>query len=393
MSDPITAIVDHAERLLAEGRSKEAVSILVAQTRLHQDCFNLWYCLGRAHFLGGEHFEAERAFRAALELRGDVPDAHYNLAVSLIYQDKLSESIEYFLGARRLNPRNPEVRQALLKTLFTLLQRDGAAEAFRGRKLAPLIEHPLASVIVPTQNRLPLLGDALSSVHRQSHPDWEVIVANDGGESISPLLESLPRDLRQRVRAIDLPTTRGPAAARNQAIKLAKGDVVTFLDDDDRYLPDHLRCLISGLRGANAAMAYTATELVRESVHGGVREELGRQRFQPGFRYSRPLLLVGNFIPINAWGVRRECFDAVGMFDESLHFLEDWDFLLRVSDQFDIHQIDAVTAEYRVTERANDSVSKRHSHREGVEAIHRRHPARGLERVLLARKIYLETLA
>ena len=393
MSDAITAIVDRAEKLLAEGRSKDAVALLAMQTRLHQDSFDLWYCLGRAHFLGGEHFEAERAFRAALGLRGDAPDAHYNLAVALLYQDKLAESIEYFLGARRINPRNPEVRKALLKTLFTLLQRDGASEALHVRKLPPLIERPLVSVITATRDRLRLLGDALSSVHRQSYPDWEVIVANDGGENISPVLKSLPRDLHQKVRAIDLPTSRGPAAARNQAIHLAKGEVLTFLDDDDRYLPNHLKCLISGLRGASAAMAYTATELVRESVHEGVRKELARQPFQPGLRYSRPLLLVGNFIPINAWGVRRECFDAVGLFDESLHFLEDWDFLLRASDQFDIHQIDVVTAEYRVTERANDSVSKRHSHRQGVEAIHRRHPARGLERVLLAREIYLETLA
>jgi hypothetical protein len=52
-----------------------------------------------------------------------------------------------------------------------------------------------------------------------------------------------------------------------------------------------------------------------------------------------------------------------------------------------------VTAEYRVTKLANDSVTKRHPHMQAVKSLYRRHEAHGLELVRLARELYLETLA
>ncbi|MGQ0580218.1 MAG: glycosyltransferase, partial [Betaproteobacteria bacterium] len=392
--DPRNADVNRslATLHLARGETHDAITILESESSRYPDSFEVWNSLGRAHGLTGRHVEAERAYRNALRLRPDLHEAHYNLAMSLAHQARLRDSIEHFLNARKINPHDPEVRKMLLAKLITLLQDDSSPEYAPASKFPPLNERPLVSVIIPTQNRPRMLQDALISVCRQGYQNWEVIVVNDGGEDASPALKSMPSAMQAKNRLIDLRTIHGPAAARNAAIKVAKGEVLAFLDDDDLYLPGHLESLVTGLRSSNAGFACSAAELVEETIRDGIRVEVGRKPLFPDIRYSQPLLLVANFIPINTWGVRRECFSAVGVFDESLRFLEDWDFLLRLSCHVDFHQISSVTAEYRVTRQANDSVTKRHQNEAGVRSIYRRYEAHSLERVRLARELYLETL-
>ena len=385
--------IDQAESLLAAGRVADCIAMLEPEIRLHPDRFGAWHCLGRAYGLARRLPEAEAAFRAAVRLRPDQHDAHYNLALTLAYQNKLRDAVVHFVNARKINPRNPEFQKTLFPILVTLLQQGGGAEPARAQELPELAEYPLVSVVVPTLNRPGMLRDALESVCRQKYENWEAVVVNDGGADVAPVLDTFPSPMKQKIRRIDLPATGGPAAARNAAIRAAKGDVLAFLDDDDLHAPAHLQRLVAGLLVSGAGLACTEAELVRETLRGGERVELGRQPFLPGLRYSRPLLLVRNYIPINTWGVRRECFAEVGLFDEALHYLEDWDFLLRLSARVDFHRVTDRTTEYRVTEGISDSLSKRHRHRQAVQLLYRRHDAGGLEWVDLARDLYLETLA
>ena len=308
-------------------------------------------------------------------------ERHYSHALSLAHQNRLRESIAHFLEARKIEPRHPDFQRTLFPILVTLLQEDGAAVPAPG--LRPLSREPLVSVIVPTRNRPAMLRDALHSILNQTYQNREIVVANDGGEPVAPVLQSM--------RVIDMKTSVGPAAARNAAIAAAKGEVLAFLDDDDRYLPGHLEQLVAALRAGDAAFAYTTAELVQERLADGRRSETGRQVFMGGLRYSRLLLLVRNFIPINTWGVRREAFARAGGFDEDLQYLEDWDFLLRLSRATPFRHMEAVTAEYRVTDRSDDSLSKRHDHKAAVERIYARHDA-SHELVRLARELYLESL-
>jgi O-antigen biosynthesis protein len=305
-------------------------------------------------------------------------EAHYQRGLALAYQNRLRESIPHFLEARKLEPRHPDFQRTLFPILVTLLQEQGSAVP--ACRLQPLPAEPLVSVIVPTRNRAHLLRDALQSVEQQSYRNWEVVVVNDGGESVAGIFP-----------AIEFRASRGPAAARNAAIAGAKGQVLAFLDDDDCYKPDHLAQLVAALRSGDAGFAYTTAELVQETLADGRRRETGREVFMGGLRFSRLLLLVRNFIPINTWGVRREVWPDGG-FDESLHYLEDWDLLLRLSSSTPFRQSDALSVEYRVTDRSDDSLSKRHDHRPAVERIYARHES-AEELVKLARELYLESLA
>ncbi len=98
---------------------------------------------------------------------------------------------------------------------------------------------PLVSVIIPTRRRHDLLARALASVLGQTHRELEVIVVDDNepGERVAgePALRSLLGD--PRVRVVEGAGGRSAAAARNRGLQVATGPWITYLDDDDEYLP------------------------------------------------------------------------------------------------------------------------------------------------------------
>ncbi len=102
---------------------------------------------------------------------------------------------------------------------------------------------PQFSVIIPTYNREQLLTEAIRSVLDQTIEDFEIVVVNDGGNV--PIVPDDPR-IRVLTRA-----NGGPASARNDGIRAAQGQYVTFLDDDDLYTPARLALGLKGMKGAN----------------------------------------------------------------------------------------------------------------------------------------------
>ena len=89
------------------------------------------------------------------------------------------------------------------------------------------------SVIIPTYNRLYLLGQAIDSVRRQTIPGIEIVVVDDGSdESVADKIQKFDSSIlfaRQE--------NLGLNAARNLGLKMARGDYIALLDDDDLWLP------------------------------------------------------------------------------------------------------------------------------------------------------------
>ena len=100
---------------------------------------------------------------------------------------------------------------------------------------------PFFSVIIPTHGRPAFLQEAVASVLSQSFADSEVIVVDDGNDEPA----NVPADGRVRVLRHDV--NRGAAAARNTAIRAARGRYICFLDDDDVYPPGRLATIAGEL--------------------------------------------------------------------------------------------------------------------------------------------------
>jgi teichuronic acid biosynthesis glycosyltransferase TuaG len=93
------------------------------------------------------------------------------------------------------------------------------------------------SVIIPYFNREQYIDQAVQSVLAQTLPPLEIIIVNDGSREASR--RYLDR-YAQTCVVVDLPTTRGASAARNEGIHRARGRYIGFLDDDDIWLPEKL---------------------------------------------------------------------------------------------------------------------------------------------------------
>ena len=201
---------------------------------------------------------------------------------------------------------------------------------------------PAVSVIVRTKDRPALLAEALASVAAQTLRGLEVVVVNDGGESVRDVVDALPPTLHRSL--VDLQPGRGRSAAGNAGIAAAKGSFLLFLDDDDLLLPDAVERLLAAAPSSEAVV-YGEVEAVRYP-------DGERSQGTPWRRFAVPFdatgLLFENFIPFNAALLPTRVVRELGGLDESLECFEDWDLFLRLSDRLPFVHVPVRVAEYRI---------------------------------------------
>ena len=252
---------------------------------------------------------------------------------------------------------------------------------------------PLVSIIMPTKNRVELLGRALDSVIAQTYKHWELIVVNDGDDDVTPVVDS--RASWGRIHCIVLDQSVGQAAARNIALQEANGQIICYLDDDDIYLAHHLETVVTALSREGRPFVYTDAVLVPERHNNGIPQDVG-ERSNPyqHDEYSRDRLLVNNYIPINTWAHWKTCLDEVGVLDESLNCYEDWEFLLRLSARYEFTHIRQTTVEvmFRVDRVDNVTRQRLTDTADAYRVIYRRHGDNLPEGLVHARTMKLQAL-
>jgi GT2 family glycosyltransferase len=202
---------------------------------------------------------------------------------------------------------------------------------------------PLVSVIVPTFNRLDTLLEAVTSVLNQTYKNLEVIVVNDSGADAENLVTFLNRD--GRVTYIKHGKNRGLAAARNTGIGAARGKYIAYLDDDDKFYPDHVEILVRYLEGSDYKAAYTDAYRVHQ-VREGDRYVVHGKDVPYSADFNFAALLVFNYFPVLCMMHERACLQEVGGFDETLTTHEDWDLWIRLSNKYPLAHLKHLTAEF-----------------------------------------------
>ena len=229
--------------------------------------------------------------------------------------------------------------------------------AATGTRPMPFTRKPMVSVIVPTYNRPDRLRMALHSLNSQQYQDFEVIVVNDGTTPVESVLAEM--NCAGRMTLVNHDHNRGLAAARNTGLRHATGTYVAYLDDDDRFLPDHLGTLVAFLERGTHQVAYTDAWRVSEQEARADVHEVSRDR-PYSYDFDAQRLLVQNYIPVLCLMHRRSCLDEVGMFDESLFVHEDWDLWIRLATVYPFAHIAQTTAEF--TWRTDGSSMSSHDH-------------------------------
>ena len=197
---------------------------------------------------------------------------------------------------------------------------------------------PLISVIIPCYNQAGVLGRAIESALSQTYQNREVIVVDDGSrEAVADVAARYPGVIYLHQ------SHQGLAAARNAGIDASNGELLVFLDADDRLLP---KALESGLECLQAhpdcGFAFGAHETV---TVGAERPEPVRLTEVHGDMYLD--MLSDNCVAMHGSILfRRDAVLAVGKYDRTLGASEDYDLCLRMSRRFPAARHSNVVAEY-----------------------------------------------
>lgn len=193
----------------------------------------------------------------------------------------------------------------------------------------------ILSVIIPTCNRNNTLPRAIYSVLSQPVTGLEVIIVNDTDNPISNEILNIAKSYP--VIFVTNPGKRGAASARNYGVSIAKGTYITFLDDDDIYLPGRLNNMLSVMIQGQYMMVSSG-----RFYETGDFSDIQICKYQEFGIISKKDILYGNTIDIG-FLISKSDFLEIGCFDESLVNLEDWDFIIRalsIGDAFKIRRYD-----------------------------------------------------
>lgn len=187
---------------------------------------------------------------------------------------------------------------------------------------------PLVSVIIPTYNRWPWVGEAIESVLGQTFTDFELIVVDDG--STDETAERLYR-YGTVVQVIDQ-SNHGVSAARNRGVQASRGKYLAFLDSDDLWLAGKLQAQTEFMeRHRQYPICQTDEIWLRRGVRVNPKN-IHRKPSGDIFRASLDRCLVSP----SAVMLTRKLFDCIGGFDESLAVCEDYDLWLRIAVEHEV---------------------------------------------------------
>ncbi|MFG1204888.1 glycosyltransferase family A protein [Xanthobacter aminoxidans] len=191
---------------------------------------------------------------------------------------------------------------------------------------------PAFSVVVPLYNKQESVGDTLRSVLDQTVGDFEIVVIDDGSRDASAAVVKGVSDARLRLIQQE---NAGVSAARNRGVAQAEGDIIAFLDADDRWDPDYLETIGSLMAGFPQAGVFATS----------YRVDAGAGRVRPvGLMQGlaeRGAGLMADYFAAATYGeqpfytssicVRRAAFLASGGFAVGVRHAEDLDVWARLA--------------------------------------------------------------
>lgn len=183
----------------------------------------------------------------------------------------------------------------------------------------------MISVILPMYNRAATLPRCVRSVLAQTFTAWELIAVDDGSSDDSVGVVEAFADAR--IRVMRHGQNRGPAAARNTAIGVARGEYLALIDSDDEWLPTKLEKQIARLHGGDCDLCGCEYWL----AGGGSEKRVTLPAAASWAEVLHTKCELGNGTTLV---LRRECAEAVGPMDERLRVYEDWDWMLRLVQRF-----------------------------------------------------------
>lgn len=212
---------------------------------------------------------------------------------------------------------------------------------------------PSATIVITTHDRAALATRAIESALSQSIRDIEVVVVDDGS---SDPFHPLQRDVRLRVIRNNQPS--GVCAARNVGLNAARGEWITFLDDDDELYPHMLEASIEAVATSSLpAPVAVLSGIEVTDASGVVTERRFPVRIGRGRHYFLEGTQEGSFHVQSTLVVQPEVLIAIGGWDEEIWSWEHDDLFLRLNAVCSLEATPVIT--YKVRDHDQDHLHNR----------------------------------
>lgn len=198
------------------------------------------------------------------------------------------------------------------------------------------------AIITRTKNRTILLKRAIESILQQTYQDWVHVIVNDGGEQIEvdSLIEQYKDRYQGRLKVLHHPQSLGMEAASNAGLNASDSEFIVIHDDDDSWHKTFLTECINHLKASTNPKAQGVichSIRVSEEMKNTQVSRLDEGDFNTWIRQvTLYQMLKSNMFPPISFIFSREALKIVGLFDETLPVLGDWDFHLRFLMHYDI---------------------------------------------------------
>ena len=203
-------------------------------------------------------------------------------------------------------------------------------------------ETPLVSVIIPTFNRVKLVPRAIKSILGQSYANFECIVVDDASTDDTKKVVNSIKD--ERIIYLRHQENRHASAARNTGIKIARGEFIAFLDDDDEWLPEKLEKQVTLILQLPLKvgmvycwMNYYENEKLINEHHPTIKGSVFPMVLDEQRLGGCPTLLI-----------RKEVLAKIGEFDESIRRGNDGDLVRRICNKYEVDYVPEVLVKVNV---------------------------------------------
>lgn len=224
------------------------------------------------------------------------------------------------------------------------------------------MENPLISIVMVNYNHEDFLGEAISSVIRQTYQNWELIIVDDGSTDEScNIIAGYPDS---RIKPIYLKENGHICAATNIGLKEVKGEYIARLDSDDVWREDKLEKQVQLMQErTDIGLCFTKLEIIDQYSKVVPREEaqdlynLYDNRQKSRGDWLKFFFFYGNSLIQSSLLMKSEVVEKIGMFNLAYVQTHDFDFFVRAVKHYEFGFIEEPLLKYRRNHNQNSAIN------------------------------------
>jgi len=214
------------------------------------------------------------------------------------------------------------------------------------------MKSPIVSVVMATYNHADFVADAIHSVLRQRGVDFEFLIADDGSTDRTRDVVTSIQD--ERIRFFSNEKNRGACVVTNELIQFASGEYIALINSDDYWInDDKLACQLQTMRdNPTIGACFGRARFIDKHGRNIDKSSLPQGRIFDQENRSQGAWLRhffdhGNCICHPTMLIRKQCYEVLGMYDNRLRQLPDFDMWVRLLKKYEIYVSDMEMIAFR----------------------------------------------